>query len=451
MALPDVWADVPAKAFVAEPVRLLAGLNIGSATGLTYTWHSSLTGQTLTGDSATLVYTVAGVDTLTLIATNAYGSDTLTQTVTVVDCSGVVTAHPWLVDFSTDFDCWRNLGNANWGYSVENNTLPFVYATGYSKHYILVSPAVQLPADSTGLQLYWRDKRYSISGQTYRVLVTTGERDSLSGYDTLYQSTLGTSWTQRSVSLADYAGQTVHIAFDVQRNSYSGTLYLCDVMMYNALVPMGTLEAPAVAVATGDSVQCTVHLAQGADSTLTYSWHSALLDSTMVTTDSVLTIVYPEAGSETLTVAVSNAHGTLELSKSYNVYTCNVVNTYPWEEDFSDAGGSYNVCWAIDGYSHNAPNSSYGGHDEETDEVWSFNNCMISSPSGGYMITPALAIPAGEMHIAFMVEFINQMMEIRVSPTASTDTAQFTDLLLTEPNTSNNIKRRWVNLDAYAG
>lgn len=447
LVYPVVSWWVPTKAFVGETTWLRASLADGSSTGLTYTWHSSLTGQTLTGDSVGLTYTAGGVDTLTLITTNAFGSDTLTQTVTVVDCGGVITAHPWLVDFSTDFDCWRNLGNANWGYSVENNTLPFVYATGVNKHYILVSPAVQLPADSAGLRLYWRDKRYNISNQNYRVLVTTGERDSLSGYDTVYQSTLGTSWTQRSVSLAAYAGQTVHIAFDVQRNNASGSLYLSDVKLYNSLAPLGTLEAPSFA-ATGDTVQCTVHLTQGADSTLTYSWHSALLDSTIVTPDSAMTIVYPEAGSETLTVAVSNAYGTLELSKSYNVYTCSVVSTYPWEEDFSDANGSYNVCWAIDGYSHNSPNSSYVGHDEETDGVW-FNNFMMGS-TGSYMITPPLAIPAGETHMAFMVEFSNQMMEIRVSPTASTDTAQFTDLLLTEPNTT-NIKRRWVNLGAYAG
>ena len=450
LVYPVVSWWVPAKAFVGETTWLRASLADGSSTGLTYTWHSSLTGQTLTGDTVGLTYTAGGVDTLTLITTNAFGSDTLTQTVKVVDCGGVVTAHPWLVDFSTDFDCWRNLGNADWGYSVENNTLPLVYATGVNKHYILVSPAVQLPADSAGLRLYWRDKRYNIGNQNYRVLVTTGERDSLGGYDTVYQSTLSTSWTQRSVSLAAYAGQTVHIAFDVQRNNASGSLYLSDVKLYNSLAPVGTLEAPTVAVATGDSVQCAVHLTQGADSTLTFSWHSALLDSTIVTTDSAVTIVYPEAGSETLTVSASNTHGTLELSKSYNVYTCNVVSTYPWEEDFSDAGGSYNACWAIDGYSHNAPNSSYGGHDEETDEVWSMTNYMRPSAAGSYMITPPIAIPANETNMTFMVEYVRGALDIRVSPTASTDTALFTDLLFTEP-TSNYIKRRWVSLGAYAG
>ncbi len=452
LVYPVVSWWVPAKAYVGETTWLRASLADGSSTGLTYTWHSSLTGQTLTGDTVGLTYTAGGEDTLTLITTNAYGSDTLTQTVTVVDCGGVVTAHPWKVDFLNEYDCWRTVGTVGWSYAgryISGNTYYGIYAAhNNGGANIIASPAVVLPADSTGLRLYWKDSRLSSGTSTYYVLVSTTSRYDITEYDTIFTCTSQTSnVTQRSVSLADYAGDTIYIAFCKMLQN-GRTVFITDVQMYNALAPIGTLEAPAVAVATGDSVQCTVHLAQG--DSLTYSWHSVLLDSTIVTTDSVLTIVYPEAGSETLTVTASNAHGTLELSKSYNVYTCNVVNTYPWEEDFSDAGGSYNVCWAIDGYSHNAPNSGYGGHDEETDVVWSFNNCMISSTSGSYMITPALAIPAGETNIAFMVEYMTGTMDIRVSPTASTDTAQFTDLLLTEPNTY-NIKRRWVNLGAYAG
>lgn len=450
LVYPVVSWWVPAKAYVGETTWLRASLADGSRTGLTYTWHSSLTGQTLTGDTVGLTYTAAGVDTLTLIATNAYGSDTLTQTVKVVDCGGVVTAHPWLVDFSTDFDCWRNLGNANWNYGLENNTLPFVSATGYDKHYILVSPAVQLPADSTGLRLYWRDKRYSMGNQNYRVLVTTGERDSLSGYDTLYQSTLGTSWTQRSVSLADYAGQTVHIAFDVQRNSYSGSLYLSEVKMYNALVPMGTLEVPVVA-ATGDSVQCTVHLAQGADSTLTYSWHSALLDSTMVTTDSVLTIVYPEVGSDTLTVTASNAHGTLELTSALRVHECPTVAAFPWYEDFDGYDtAAYNTCWTIDGWQHRNPGGTMSCNDE--DGVYTtYAQLMLSNTNGKYMLSPAITIPAtGTEHLRLWVQSYN-MPTVRISPTASLLPADFTDTLLVGTSTNSTMSWRLFDLAPYAG
>jgi hypothetical protein len=105
LVYPVATWTVPAKAYVGETTWLRASLADGSSTGLTYTWHSSLTGQTLTGDTVGLTYTAAGLDTLTLVVSNAFGSDTLTQTVTVVDCGGVVTAHPWVVDFSTDFDC----------------------------------------------------------------------------------------------------------------------------------------------------------------------------------------------------------------------------------------------------------------------------------------------------------------------------------------------------------
>lgn len=455
LVYPVVSWWVPAKAYVGETTWLRASLADGSRTGLTYTWHSSLTGQTLTGDSATLVYTAAGVDTLTLIATNAYGSDTLTQTVTVVDCSGVVTAHPWVVDFRTDFDCWRNLGNANWNYGLENNTLPFVSATAYSKHHILVSPAVQLPADSTGLQLYWRAKRYSMGNQNYRVLVTTGAWDSLAGYDTVYTSTLATSWQDCHASLAEYAGQTVHIAFDVQRNSTSGTLYISDVKMYNALTPMGTLESPTTAVATGDTVHLALHLTQGSDSLLSYSWHSTLLDTTFTTSDSVLDVVYPLAGDETLTATASNAYGSLELTASYSVFDCGTISSFPWSEDFVAMGTAapYDACWKITGWWHLEANHSFGSGDEDGNYITK-NDILRSTTTTGQpscIITPAIAVPTtGVEHLALWITYWGRMT-MTVSTQGDSALTLFTDTLFTDEDGNSMFKTRTFALAPYAG
>lgn len=444
---------VPARAYVGETTWLHASLTEGSHTALTYTWHSSLTGQTLTGDTVGLAYTITGVDTLTLVVANAYGSDTLVKTVQVFDCSDTITANPWLVDFGSDFDCWRNLGDGEWVCGI-NTTTPAISASQRNLRHVLMSPAVQLPVDTMGLRLYWSDRRSGgISSQNYRVIVTAGNGDSLAGFDTIFlQSGLSTSWQERSVSLSAYAGQTVHLAFDVQLDVFSTTISISGVKMYTALAPVGTLEAPAYA-ATDDTVSVAVNLVQGADSTLTYSYYSALMDTTFTTTESSLNLVYTAPGSETLTVSASSVHGNLVLSRSYDVYACDVVSAYPWEEDFENANGSYNTCWTINGYSHNAPSSSRGMSDEETNESIRFINYMSATASGSYMITPPLAIPAGDSHTAFMLEFMHSAssgMEIKVSPTASTDINMFTDLLLSEPMT-NFAKRRWVSLADYAG
>lgn len=451
---------VPTKAYVGETTWLRASLTNGSHTGLTYTWHSSLTGQTLTGDSVGLAYTAAGLDTLTLVVSNAFGSDTLTQTVTVVDCGDVITAHPWKVDFVNEYDCWRTVGTVGWSYASRNisgNTyygISALHNSGGAN--IISSPAVVLPTDSTGLRLYWKDCRLGSGTSTYYVLVSTTSRFDIAEYDTVFTCTSQTSnLTQRSVSLANYAGDTVYIAFCKMLQN-GRQVFFTDVQMYNALAPIGVIDAPNY-VLVGEAANYTVTLSQGDTLGLTVTLHSALKDSSWaMNADALgngswgLDLVYDTPGEETVTVTASNAQGTLMLNASLGVFVCNTVSTFPWEEDFSNAVGSYNVCWTINGYSHNSPNSNYGGHDEETDEVWSMTNCMRPSAAGNYMITPPIAIPANETNMAFMVEYLKGAMDIRVSPTASTDTALFTDLLFTEP-TSNYIKRRWINLGAYAG
>lgn len=460
LVYPVASCTVPTKTYTRDTTWLQASLTAGSHSGLTYTWHSSLTGQTWTGDTVPVVYTIGGMDTITLVASNAYGSDTLVQMLTVIDCPGVITAHPWKVDFANDFDCWRTVGSVGW--TSASRTVSGVTTYGISSPHnasganIITSPAVALPADSTGLRLYWKDYRWSSSTSTYYVLVSTSDRFDISIYDTIFTSTSQTNnYTQRSVSLADYAGDTVYIAFCKMLQS-GRNIYITDVQMYNTQAPLGVLYANDFAI-VGDTTNFTVDLSQGDTLGLTVTLHSALKDSSWVMSANAwidgsywLDLVYDTPGEETVTVTATNAQGTLVLSANLNVFACNTVSTFPWEEDFSDAAGSYNACWTINGYSHNAPNSGYSAHDEETDVVWSMANFMRATYAGSYMIMPPIAIPAGETNMAFMVEYVKGTMDIRVSPTASTDIEQFTDVLFTEP-TSNYIKRRWVSLGAYAG
>lgn len=74
---------------LADTVQFTADLLIGDTAGLVYSWHSSLTGQSLTDSSHsvpfTLVYTTLGTDTVTLTATNPYGTATEQHNVVVTD------------------------------------------------------------------------------------------------------------------------------------------------------------------------------------------------------------------------------------------------------------------------------------------------------------------------------------------------------------------------------
>lgn len=439
---PQTWATVADKSYVGEPAVWRAGLTLGSHTGLTYTWHSTLMGQTLTGDSVTMTYTAAGVDTVTMVASNAYGSDTVVNTIQVYDCQGVITAHPWIVNFDAEYDCWRSIGAGRWNMSENSIT---AYNDGDK---IFTSPAVVLPADSTGLRLYWKAKNNAYSGSvTYQVLVTTTNRFSIGSYDTLFSASQGTSQAQRSVSLADYAGDTIYIAFR-QKDEYSRHIQISDVMIYNAFAPMGTLEAPTYAVATGDTVRYTLHLTQGDN--VSHNWHSALLDTTITTIDSIVSIVYPFPGSETLTATASNAHGTLVLVKSLGVFDCNTISVFPWSEDFVETGSnaSYNACWEISGYSRLANNYGYGYYEEDGSPSAgsSKHDFMKSTTRWSYMLTPPIAVPAViEKNLSLWVEHFYSLMAIVETETGASDTIYSLD------NRLMTMRRRPLSLAPYAG
>lgn len=360
----------------------------------------------------------------------------------VTDCP-LITAHPWYVDFETDYDCWCTVGNYGWSRIYNNSN--FGIQGSSSGHSMIASPAVALPADSTGLRFYWTDRQYS-GTNTYYVLVSRGERMNLDDYDTLFTSMPGNgSLVQRSVSLADYAGDTVYIAFRQNYQNYRGLARIFHVAMYNSVIPIGNLEAMADAVAIGDTVRYAVHLTQAADSLLTFSWHSTLLDTTFITTDSTLALVYTVTGSDTLTVTVSNAYGILVQSVHVDVYDCGSVGVIPWEEDFSYDG--HVACWIENGF--NRRTGSYGIWYEDGSSG-SFVNLMWTQTAGSYMLTRPIMVPADADNLALMVEFSGRL-DVRVSSTASTDTASYTDHLLHEPYVFNCMKSRWVNLSSYAG
>ncbi len=450
---PKLSLMLPQKVFVGDTAHYEATLYEGSHTGLSIMWSSSLSGQVWTGSQVDYVYTTGGVDTITIVAVNAYGTDTVMQTVKVIEC-GTVTQMPWLNDFSSDFDCWRNLGDADWIYGTENETLSYVVAREYYKHYTLVSPAITLATDSAGLRLYWRDRRYSLSGQTFRVLVTTGDSDSLSAYDTLYSSTLNTSWTQRSVSLAAYAGQTVHIAFDLVHGYNYGSVYISDVMVYSDRMPLGTLTAPIVAQ-VGNNIGISFDLTQGDTTGLSLSWHSALLNTSGVLNGSNgsywADYVCPVAGMETVTVTASNAFGTIELSKSFGVFGCDTIRNFPWEEEFVEMGSeaSYNACWQMVGVSHLSPDN-YRGFSDEDGTYISKNDLIIANVSGAYVITPPIAVPTmGVEHLALWVHHYGSVTVV-ASTQGDSALSLFNDTLLAYTGKNKYIKST-VALAPYAG
>jgi len=267
---------------------------------------------------------------------------------------------PWWADFSTDssFGCWSAYGDAVWtrNTSGSNHRLraEFNSASVGNSGWLLSQPIV-LPADSTGLKFFWSQNRgNNTSGidsmnMTLRVLVT----DSLgtAPFDTLYTGSAyqpNGSFQQRTVSLAPYAGQTVRVAFAVERSASAPNRYMLvsDVMARSDRMPvLNNLTTPATVVETGQVLTCHIRLAEGDTVGLHYAW-SSLVGGVFTPRGrgDTATLVYGAGFSgeyDTVTVTATNPYGSSTKSRAVRVIDCTPATTLPWYEPF--ANGLH--CW----------------------------------------------------------------------------------------------------------
>lgn len=400
--------------------------------------------------------------TYTLSLQTLCGSDTSyrTRDIDFFSGCGAVVRLPWETAFTTlsYSDCWDmpyvSGNNADFTRRWrQTSTTAYVYCPGAAGTYNswLISPVVYLP-DGDGLTLQWDYRALlSSSGVAPHVelrvapcaedgTTADGAWSTLMVLDGEYQS-----YTALAANLDAWRGQRVRVAW-VRTGEGGGSAYVDNVSLYRQQEPRLLWEVPSVAFA-GDTTLYTARMFAGVDSNVVFTWHSSLLDSTIVTTDSMVSevyVVYPAAGIDTVTVVLSNAYGSDTATAVVEVADCRAVTALPWSNDFA---GSY-ACWTINGWQRASSTSAYN----ENGDLISHDNVMYASSTGKYMLTQPVTIPAtGVEHLSLWAEAGGPLM-VRVSPTASTDTASYTDTLLTLPNSSRlEIFWRTAGLAAYAG
>ncbi len=376
---PVFTLTAPTHGRTGESVTLTAHRVTGVTTGLTYTWHSSLLDSTFNGvNGLTLVYSSAGTDTVTLVVSNAYGADTLTAIYPVVDCPSV-TALPWTETFFGGSRCWYVPAGSNWHdgkpysyyvnwYDDSYRALVSTYADDTLDHWI-ISPAIEMPTDTTDTKILEWNEAAEIGAAThqpnYSVLVSTDTNFlDLTTYDTLLTVNSGVvsaggtwqNWGRRTVSLAAYAGETIHVAFCRHPSYYGVTgeggvstecLLIDNVTVRSASAPVITLTAPTQ-VESYDTVIFTATLVEGLPSN--YTWHSSLMNQWSVA-GSQWSMVYTTSGTDTVKVVATNAFGSDSATAVVQVTDCTPI-TLPWLENFDaligtnyNAEGSLPDCW----------------------------------------------------------------------------------------------------------
>ena len=353
-----------------------------------------------------------------------------------------ISTFPWEADFNDNFSCWAQSGSGGiWYVSNSQAIWGELYSGGTTPRYInIATPHVRLDSASTTMCLWWKDQR-NYMYPNLRVVVLKADNSR----DTLYTADMPSVLTQHSVSLAAYAGQTIRIAFEVRLSGtgYSYRATLRDIVIGSQYAPMGTLSVPNI-TRVGDSVTAVVNLTRG-QAPISYTWHSTMLGNRAGS--NTLHLVYPTSGVDTITVTASNAYGSLTRTALVHVHNCQTVTELPWREDFVGQDTAYyNICWQMSGWQNMASRSFA----DENGATSTYTHLMYASGNGKYMLSPAISIPTTGLERLRLWVQSNRRPAIRISTTASLDTADYTDTICVGANTNNMIWHLF-DLSPYAG
>ena len=412
---PAVTLVGPSEVEVFNNATFTATLTAGDTVGLTYTWHSTLLDTTIVtiGTIVTINYSFPGIDTLTLVAANAYGTANATHIV------NVVWPVAWQPEVTLSIDTPYTAG------------LPVTYH------------ATLLQGDTTGLTYTWHSTLLDTTIVTIVTIVTINY--SFPGIDTL---TL------------------------VAANAYgSDTATLVVSLEWPPLwLPRVDLIADE-AYYTCDTAIYTVTLLHGDTTGLTYTWHSTLLDTTIVTIGTIVTINYSFSGIDTIGVTATNRYGSYYTTSIVEVRNCQVATEFPYVSAPAASDAEF-YCWKVWQFDSICANeTSFHGRWTRYPDYNHERRPSVMSNEGNYnqgssqasplamddwLISPLIALPDSATTITLgwndYCEFTTY--HLMLSTTGRTSPAHFTDTLFIESR-GYNLTGPWethtLDLSAYAG
>ena len=404
--------ELPEGVAISGPTEVISG-NTATYTAtsispdVTFAWTAENgTPATGTGDTYSVSWTTAGYHNVILAATNSVGTVYDTITVEVFNCETVTTL-PWATHFDSvnSLRCWTSIDANNDGftwsilrgygavnYSYDNNTETAITPDDY-----LVSPAITLPAGSN-YELYFSvyaiDQNYS--EENYSVYVSTENHSAADFVNQVFTETLADgNLAEHTVSLSNYAGQTIYIAFRHHNCSDMFALTIETVEIRGMMPPSVRISAPASAIAGN-----TVTLTAVGDNIDSYSWTINGATPSTATTQSV-DVVWDNAGTYNISVTATNAGGSSTADATINVVSCNPITSFPYTLDFED-GAAYDCFTNIDadgdGFVWNTENvySEPQGHNNSQGVLFSesYNNYYGALNPDNWFFLPAVTVPA---------------------------------------------------------
>ena len=230
--LPVFDVEGPTTIFTGDTMLFTATQVEGSTNSLTLAWTSKMAeagnATIISGansDSLTIVYTAAGIDTITFVGTNSYGVDTSMVIAGVYQCDEI-SAFPYTMDFELpgDITCWLQEGPGEWtigegdyqggsstfAHNGNSNLKITHYTTGDVTK--LISPVINLGGDTSATLTFWMMMREWASDlDNLKVYYRTN--DTADWNMLMNQTAAVESWTLMTVNLPNTTS-TYQIAFE---------------------------------------------------------------------------------------------------------------------------------------------------------------------------------------------------------------------------------------------
>ena len=164
--------------------------------------------------------------------------------------------YQWVRVTTPGFSPYSGIGAA----MSESFTLPYIPLTPDN---YLISPSITLPESPAVLQWYIQTLSAWSPAEHYSVLISTTE-PRVEDFITIFSESLSLeniNWTERKLSLADYAGQTIYIAFRHHTPGDEFAILLDDISVYIPLsydleaVSLSGSQTPSVGMESIYTVQ----------------------------------------------------------------------------------------------------------------------------------------------------------------------------------------------------
>lgn len=261
------------------------------------------------------------------------------------------------------------------------------------------------------------------------------------------------TWRKLSVSLSEYAGETVYIGLRHHHSWYQWHFVVDDIVVRSDNAPQVSLSAPMY---TGIDSTVTIEatLVAGVDQNLTWTWVSTMAfngDADMEqSVDTAVTLTYYAMGNDTISVTASNDYGVYTATVVLPVFNLETASL-PYVTGFEDGeDASFLTFNSANAWIVGAGAASAGSHAIYISNDGEANTYNPNAPGRSYAVRMLSLADTGAYYISYdwrcNAETGYDFMRVALAP----DTQEF-DIEENYGVTISALPEGWIALDGGNG